>query len=494
MADAARGAVVVGGGVGGMAAALRLRAAGHEVTLLERRDRLGGKLDSLERDGFTFDVGPSLLTLPEVFEDLVACAGRRLRDELRLVRLDPACRYRFADGSGFDARAAEADSAAEVDRLRRGNGAEWMAFHARSRRILEVARRTFLSGPVEAPAALLGRRGGPGDLLAIDPFVTLATRARHSFSDPRLRQWAERYATYSGSSPSRVPATLACIAALEQDGGCWYVCGGLGALRDLLERLLREVGVTVRTGAEVAAVTVSGGAVAGVRLRDGEPLAARTVVANVDAAHLYADLLPHAASLRRLRAAGRSSSGFVLLLGLEGRTPGLAHHTVLFSADYRAEFDDIHRRRRPPLEPTVYVCCSAVTDPGRAPDGCENWYVLVNVPAGGACDWAREAPAYRDRILELLARRGLEVRDRLRFAETVHPAHLAERFATPGGAIYGTSSNGRRAAFLRPGNRGPVPGLFLAGGSSHPGGGLPLVALSGAIAARLADAHLRSLR
>jgi phytoene dehydrogenase-like protein len=183
--------------------------------------------------------------------------------------------------------------------------------------------------------------------------------------------------------------------------------------------------------------------------------------------------------------APRSSSGFVLLLGVEGLTDRLAHHNVSFPADYAAEFTDLFDRRVPVRDPAVYVCCSSVTDPAQAPDGCENWFVLVNAPSGGSTDWAGEAPGYRDHLLEVMAERGWDLTGRIRSEEVITPADIASRYRSQGGAIYGTSSNGRAAAFLRPGNRGPLRGLYLVGGSSHPGGGLPLVAISGRIVADL---------
>jgi phytoene dehydrogenase-like protein len=181
----------------------------------------------------------------------------------------------------------------------------------------------------------------------------------------------------------------------------------------------------------------------------------------------------------------------VLLLGVAGRTEGLAHHNVSFPADYGAEFTDLFDRRVPVDDPAVYVCCSSVTDPAQAPDGGENWFVLVNAPSGGTTEWAAEAPRYRDHLLGVMAARGWDLTGRIRSEEVITPADIASRYRAHGGAIYGTSSNGRAAAFLRPGNRGPLRGLYLVGGSSHPGGGLPLVAISGRIVADLVAEDLR---
>ena len=245
---------VVGAGVGGLAAAIRLGSAGHDVTVLERREVVGGKLASYERDGFRFETGPSLLTLPAVFDELLALAGMRLADPLAL---DPTCTYRFADGTGFRTRRTLEDTVTEDERLVPGGGTGWRAFPERGRRVWEVSERTFFAGPIESPASLLGRMRSPGDLLAIDPLPSLGRRAARTFDDHRLREWAGRYATYAGSSPYRAPATLSCIPFIEQEHGCWYLPGGLPTLAAALEQAALKVGVVVRTGVEVASIRVA---------------------------------------------------------------------------------------------------------------------------------------------------------------------------------------------------------------------------------------------
>lgn len=482
--------VVVGAGVGGLAAAIRLAVRGHDVTVVDRLDRAGGKLDERTVDGFRWETGPSLLTLRHVFDDLAAVADRRLDDLVDLVRLDPIVRYRFADGSGFDHRAELDDAVAEVDALAPGAGPQWREFMAHAREVWEVSERTFFAGPMRSPMRLLRRMRSPRDLLAIDSLRTLHDRASRAFDDPRLVQYVDRYATYSGSSPFRAPATLACIAHLEQSLGAWYVRGGLGRLADALGTLAVDAGVELRLSATVDSVHVDGGRARGVRLHGGEGISADAVVANADARHLYRDLVDHDAARRRADAAPPSSSGFVLLLGVEGATPGLAHHNVSFSSDYAAEFRQLFEERVAATDPTVYVAASSITDPTQAPVGHENWFVLVNAPSFDGRTDANGYGDYGDHVLEVMARRGWDLSGRIVHRAEITPQDVADRYRTPGGSIYGTSSNGRRAAFLRPGNASPIDGLFLCGGSSHPGGGLPLVAISGGIAADLAHAHV----
>jgi phytoene desaturase len=472
--------VVVGGGVGGLASAIRLRSAGHAVTLFERNAAVGGKLALLERDGYRFDIGPSLVTLPDVFDEVFRVAGTTLAEQVQIVRLDPQFRYRWPDGRSLVLHDDRDCTAQAFEDFSTGAGSRWRAFDERGRRIWDVAARTFFAGPMDHPLALARRMRSPRDLWDIDPLRTLAGVAAKTFDDAHLRQWVGRYATYSGSSPQRAPATLACIPHIESRFGCWYPIGGLDAIRIALERVAVAVGAELVTGAEVERVTARDGRVTGVELADGSRQPAAVVVANVDAEHLYADLLPDPAALRRVRRAERSTSGFVVCAGVRGETDGVGHHNVWFSADGPAEFAQLDAGRSAD-DPTVYACVSSVTDPSQAPPDCENWFLLVNTPP--AVDVDRNG--YAALVLERLAAHGVDLRDRIEFIETMTPSDIESRYRSPGGAIYGTSSNGRRAAFARPANRGSVAGLYLVGGSSHPGGGLPLVTTSARIVAEM---------
>jgi phytoene desaturase len=501
MVDASR-VLVIGGGVGGLAVAIRLQALGHQVTVVERNEQVGGKLAVLADAGYTFDIGPSLMTLPAVFEELCALAGTSLDAEMNLVRLDPQFRYKWPDGSALTIHDDPAATVAAVEEFVPGAGDQWEKYLQRARRIWEVSERTFFAGPMDNPLALMTRMRSPLDLWAIDSLRSLHRSASRAFSDPRLVQLIDRYATYSGSSPYRAPATLACIPHIESHFGCWYPMGGLGELSATIERLARRMGVEIRTSTEVTQLHVVAGRVTTADLRVTESgQAGRTercpvdlVVANADAEHLYRDLLGDAAAVRRVQRADRSSSGFVICAGVRGITPELSHHNLWFSEDYRTEFAQIAAGQLP-TDPTIYGCVSSVTDPSQAPAGNENWFLLINTaPSGAGRSTTGTTPGEldrsqaTDRVLEGLARRGVDLRDRIDVLHTLTPSDIAERYRAPGGAIYGTSSNGRRAAFLRPSNRTRYPNLFLVGGSSHPGGGLPLVTMSARIVAELVGA------
>ena len=505
--------VVIGAGIGGLTAAARLAAQGHSVTVLEQAASVGGKLGTYERDGYVFDTGPSLLTMPQVFSDFFSQTGARLEEVVELDRLEVACTYTFADGStlAMPGRIEEIPGAIEAA-LGAGTGEQWEAFLADARRAWDVAEVPFLRSPIDS-ATIARLAASPANLTAIAPWRSLRSFGSKRLRDPRLRAMLDRYATYTGSDPRRAPSALATVPYAEQAFGSWYVRGGLRALgAAVLERAL-EHGVTVRTGVRVAQISQAGGAVIGVVTADGLRIPAEIVVANADAERVYGDLLTGPIAkreLRRLRRATPSLAGFVLLLALENLPPELTdraqHHRVMFPADYDDEFDSVFGTGshaswsggggpRPVPDPTIYV--TAPQDPAIVPAGKAEgattsgaWFVLVNAPrhdpASGQ-DWDSPglAKAYGDHVLTVMARRGLDVRPYLRWMETRTPADLERATLAPGGSIYGTSSNGSQSAFQRPANRSPIEGLYLVGGSSHPGGGLPLVALSAQIVAEM---------
>ncbi len=480
--------VVIGAGVGGLAVSARLAALGHRVSIVERASTVGGKLGRFVQDTehgpFRFDTGPSLLTLPQVFAGFFAATGSTMDENLDLVRLDPIVRHVFPDGTRLDTCTDPASLAERIeDAMGTRAAAEWRRLWRRAGRIFETSWRHVLRSPVDSPLAAARLAWRLPSLAAIAPGRTLRGLGRSYLSDARLRMLLDRYATYTGSDPRRAPAALAAILYAELSYGGWYVRGGLATLADALLARCLACGVEVELDTEAVAIEASGDRVSGVRLAGGSVMPADVVLANADAATVYTRLWPDPRRASRLSA--RSLGGFLLLLGVGGRTPGIAHHAVTFPVDYDAEFDAIFGQPgRPVPDPAIYV--SVPDDPGAAPDGYEAWHVLVNAPPHGhtlsSVDWTSPglAEVYADRVLDTLAARGYDIRNRIVLREIVTPADLERSTATPGGAIYGTPTHG----LLRPTATGPVRGLFLVGGSTHPGGGLPLAALSAEIAAR----------
>jgi len=343
------------------------------------------------------------------------------------------------------------------------------------------------------------------DIRVVAPWTSLRKLGRQYLKDQRLQTLLDRYATYTGSDPRKAPAALATVPYVEQEFGAWHIGGGVSELGIALKHRCDELGVNFYFNSDVTRIIVENGKAVGILLADDSEHRADVVVANADASEVYTKLLPRKKSKsarRRLRRATPSLSGFVLLLALDGRTPELNHHNVWFPANYDAEFDSVFgavdptfgyrtANAKPVIDPTIYVC--APDDNAMRPNAdCESWFVLVNAPRHGngkhtTVDWNEPGVAaqYAEHLLDVMQSRGIDIRSRIRWMEYRSPADLEAATRAPGGAIYGTSSNGPTAAFLRATNRSPVEDLYLVGGSAHPGGGIPLVGMSAAIVAEL---------
>lgn len=483
--------------MGGMAAAARLSVKGHQVTLLEQSGTYGGKLGSYRKDGFVFDTGPSLLTLPAVYRDLFIKTGRGELDELVDIQpVEPAFAYTWADGTRAVLPGCGTGAVASALGEALGGQAadDWRRLMRHAARVWQLTRQPVLESPLSGIRDMLPLARNLSDIRAVAPWRSLRSLGQSMLSDPRLVTLLDRYATYTGSDPRRAPAALVTVPYVEQNFGAWHLGGGIRTLADALFDRCQQRGIDIHLDTSVTAIDSQAGRVTGVRTADSQHFPADVVVANADADTVYRKLLHDPAGkqpLRALEKATPSFAGFVMLLAVRGRTPGLQHHNVWFPADYDDEFDSVFGRdARPVPDPTIYVC--APDDPLMRPDeDHESWFVLVNAPrhgsGPGAIDWREPGVAenYADHLLAVLARRGVDLSDRLLWREIRTPADLETNAAAPGGAIYGTSSNGVRAAFLRPANASPVAGLYLVGGSAHPGGGLPLVGMSAEIVANL---------
>ncbi len=498
---AQRHVAIIGAGMGGLAAAIRLAARGERVSVYEAGAGPGGKLNRWQSGGYTFDTGPSLLTMPWVLRELFAAAGRDMDDALTLDRVDPICCYHFADGSTLEVTSDTARMAANIERLSPPDVPAFFRFLAHTANLYALAGDPFLRHPMDT--SLFGR--GRTEMFrygfrARDLPKFAAPRTVHQtvasfFRDPRLRMVFDRYATYNGSSPYHAPAAFCIIPFVEFATGAWHPRGGMYRIAETLAALAADLGVALHHGTPVARITLdrSGTRATGLHLADGEHVAADAVISNVDVLTTHDRLLDgtvpgvleRRAALRRLEP---SYSGFVLLLGTRRTYDRLPHHSIYFSADYEREFGDVVRRRVPPADPTIYVCRTTATDPAAAPPGGDNLFVMVNVPyLDGRTDWDALAPRYRDKVLAALAARGLEVRDAdIAVEDRWTPERFRAAYGAQAGALYGFASNTRRAAFLRPPNRSPdFAGLYFAGGSTHPGGGVPLALLSGGIVAEM---------
>lgn len=485
--------IVIGAGVGGLSAAIRLAAAGRAVIVLDKNSHSGGKMSELclsgESGAYRFDTGPSVITMRPAFELLFRAAGRRMEDYLTLLPVEPLTRYFYPDGRRLDISRQIERTLAGIAAIEPHDVEGYLAYLAYAARLYRITAPVFIFDRPPRLASL--GKVHPADWLKVDGLRSMQQAIESHVRSTELRQLLGRFATYVGASPYKAPATLNVIAHVELNQGVWYPQGGVYQIAVAFERLALEMSVNIRCGAEVEQIEVQDGRAVGVVLCGGERLAASAVLTNADAAIVYEKLLPSGvvppAAVRRLSNAEPSCSGFILFLGVRGQHPELAHHNIFFSSDYQREFDEIFRQRRPPAESTIYVAITSKATPSDAPPGCENWFVLVNAPAlSQGWDWEKEKAAYRAQVLGLLAQRGFDLGAKIENEETWTPLEIAQQSAAWRGALYGASSNSRWAAFRRPHNRDPhVQGLYFAGGTVHPGGGVPMATLSGQAAANL---------
>ncbi|HSP45035.1 MAG TPA: phytoene desaturase family protein, partial [Chthoniobacterales bacterium] len=472
---------VIGGGLGGLAAACVLAARGYGVILFERNEWLGGKAAVLKQDGFRFDMGPTIVTMPSVLRRIFSEAGRRLEDYLRLVRLDPQWRCFFDDGSRLDLEPNVDAMAAKLDIFSPGNrsGAGYRDFAKLSKRLSEISDRFFFYKPIGGLRDMFDLKASfdpkmLGDVLAMKMGRSVAGVVRSHTPDPRVAQMMDHFTQYVGSSPYGSPAVLCGIAHMQTGEGIWYPMGGTGAVPRALATLARELGVEVRTSVSIEKILTHGGEVTGVRTETGEEIRLSAVVSNCDSVRTHRELINGRAAkaFEKRRRYEPACSGVVLYLGLSKRYEHLAHHDFVFSHDPHEEFDFIYRKGEPAPDPTCYLAATSSTEPVTAPAGGEALYVLVHTPyLRTHHDWKKMFSAYRQVILDKLKRTGgmPDIEERIVFERALTPQDIHDRYRVLNGAIYGLASHGRFLGAFKPGNRSPdLRGLYLAGGAAHP--------------------------
>jgi 1-hydroxycarotenoid 3,4-desaturase len=491
--------VIVGGGMAGLVSALVLAAHEVPVLLLEKEARLGGKMREVTAGGQRFDAGPTVLTMRWVFDELFASIGQSLDARLSLTPLRILARHAWPGGESLDLHADIAETAEAIARFAgRDEAARYREFCAHARRIFDTLDRPFLRAPRPTVAGLVWRvrPWRIRRLWDITPFDTLWSALGRHFRDPRLRQLFGRYATYCGSSPFDAPGTLMLIAHAEQQG-VWSVGGGMQRLAEVLAETARALGAELRTGIAATEIDVDAAAtVRGVRTADGDYLPCRALVFNGDYQALSAGLLGAGArSSVPVPAPGRRSLSAITWHGM-AHAGGMApvRHNVLFSPDYRREFAQLSSGHLPD-EPTVYLCAQDRLDDKAAAPATERLMLLVNAPAIGERPLtASEVEQCERRTLRVLQQCGLQLSTSLSAMVRTTPSDFARLFPATGGALYGAATHGWQASFRRPGTRTPIRNLYLAGGSVHPGPGVPMAALSGRLAAQTLLADFASMR
>lgn len=477
--------MVIGSGFGGLAAAIRLQAAGVRTTLVERRQQLGGRAGQLREAGYTFDTGPSLITAPDLLDDVFRTAGKRLRDYVSLVPLDPFYRVWFHDGSHMDYTADRERMIAAMARFDPRDAARLDDFYAALAPIYDAVIREELGAqPFDTLTSMAAFAPRVVRLRAWEPVARFVGRY---FRDWRHRFLFSFHPLFLGGSPFRSPSIYLMIPYLEKEGGVWFARGGMYSLVRGFETLFRDLGGTVRSGTAAVRLETEGRRITGVRTAPGSRLPADIVVSNADVGHTYGDLLGHVRRRRwtdrRISKIKQSMSCFLLYLGVRRQYPRLAHHTLVLGPRYEGLVRDIFDRKVLADDFSMYLHAPTRTDPSMAPPGCESLYVLVPVPnAASGIDWSREAEPMTRRVIARLEDWGLEgLADAIEVRRTFTPDDFRTEYNATLGNAFGVEPRLTQTAWFRPHNRSEeVRGLYLVGAGTHPGAGVPGVILSAA--------------
>jgi len=494
---------IIGGGLGGLASACVLAARGYDAVLFEKSPWLGGKAAELREAGFRFDMGPTILTIPNVLRKIFDEAGRPIEDYLDLVKLDPQWRCFFSDASVLDLVENIDAMSRRLDEYAPGSAAGYRDFQALSDKLHTVSEKYFFWKSIGSIKDMIDVKAGfspsiLADVMRMRPGRSVASTVRKYVPDSRVAQMLDHFTQYVGSSPDASPAVLCGIAHMQTAEGIWYPMGGTRAVPEALVKLATELGVEFRTDTGIRSIitNASGDAVLGVETDLGERIDLAAVVSNADSVRTHRELLnggaPRAAKkFENRRTYEPACSGVVLYLGLKKRYEHLLHHDFVFSQNPEEEFDAIYHKGEPAADPTCYLCAPAATEPGVAPPGGEALYVLVHTPfLRPHHDWSKMFPEYRRVILNKLKTTGQmpDLENRIAFEAKLTPQDIHDRYRVLNGAIYGLASHGKWLGAFKPANRSPdLKGLYFAGGAAHPGPGMPMVLMSGWIAADSLD-------
>ncbi|MDB4889871.1 MAG: phytoene dehydrogenase [Gemmatimonadetes bacterium] len=482
--------VVIGSGFGGLAAAIRLRQQGHDVTIVEKLDKPGGRAYVFEQDGFTFDAGPTIITAPWLIRELFERGGKRTEDYVDLVRIDPFYNIRFDDGSVFRYTGNRAELIEEIKRFESSDVPGYLRF-AEATEAIFAAGMALIDTPFERMTDML--RVLP-DLVRLRADISVASFVNRHIRDPRLRQVFSFHPLLVGGNPFQSTSIYALIHTLEQQWGVWFAMGGTGALVRALVKLFTESGGTLRLGCEVEEIIVDATTrrSTGVRLADGESLPADAVVCNGDVAQSYMQLVPAAVrpknSNRRYERMRYSMSLFVIYFGTNRRYDDVAHHEILMGPRYEGLLDDVFTRKSLAKDFSLYLHRPTATDASLAPPGCDSFYVLSPVPhLGGETDWGIAAKPYRDAIMSYLEERYLpNLSQHIVTERVIDPRYFRDSLNSYLGSAFSVEPILTQSAWFRPHNRSEdIANLYFAGAGTHPGAGIPGVLNSGKIVADL---------
>ncbi len=479
--------LIIGGGLAGLSAAITLANKGFDVELFEKNKHFGGKLMPVALGDYTFDFGPNTITMPEVFRKVIEQTGDKAEDYFHMIKLEYHTRNVFSDGTSFDLSSSREYMMQQLNQMDPAH--KYDDFLKEITRLFKLSEKHFLPKTFHSWQDYLSPSLGAA-LLQVRPLQSLNSFFRQYFSHPHVLHAFNRYSTYIGSSPYKTPATFAMIAYLEMIGGVYYVEGGNVKIAEAYAKIAKKLGAKLHADSPVKKVIVKNKKAIGIELEDGEKIHGDYFIMNADLLKAYPELVSESdrPSFPNSKAAGLSpsTSAFVVLAGVNKRFSELRHHNVYFSDNYEQEFIDLFKHKQYSSEPTIYISNSSYTEPDRSPGG-SNLFILANapaLPADGKLQVNQEM--YKELIYQKLSTFGLALKDNIVEEKVYTPSDIAAQFGSFRGALYGLSSNRKKDAFLRPKNVSKdIANLFFAGGSTHPGGGSPIVTLSGMNTANL---------
>lgn len=475
---------VIGAGVAGLASAIRMRNKNYKVVLFEANSFPGGKLSTESNDGYRFDMGPSVFTMPEYVDELFQLSGKNPRDYFSYEQLDPVYRYFFEDGSTLDGYHGKERFAAEIAKKSSDERETIVRYLEKTEIMYDLTAEVFLHNSLHKVKNFFTKAVAKGILNfgKIGAFATMHQQNTKAFKDQRLVQLFNRYATYNGSSPYLAPATLNVIPHVEIMKGAYYPKGGMFSITKALVQLATDLGIEIRYHSPVTEILLRDNKAVGVKV-NGESNMFDVVISNMDVYNTYQKLIPTAKKPKKTLDQPKSSSGIIFYWGIKHSFENLKLHNILFSADYEAEFNTIFSKKEIYHDPTIYVNITSKHTPEDAPEGCENWFTFINVPNNQGQDWDAFIDQAREAVIAKVNRMlNTDLRPLIQCEMVFDPRVIEKRTSSAFGAIYGNSSNNKFAAFLRHSNfSNKIKNLYFCGGSVHPGPSIPLCLLSAKI-------------
>lgn len=486
--QAEKTAGIVGAGIAGIALSIRLACKGYKVRVFEANPYPGGKLSEIQLHGYRFDAGPSLFTLPQEVDNLFRLAGEQPENFFRYQKLPVACKYFWEDKTIIEAFAEPERFAHELEEKTGVDHRQVLKAFKNSKLLYNLLSDLFMHRSLHQWKTFVNPRAFKAyrNLHRMDFFRTMHQTNKKMLKEPKVVQLFNRFATYNGSDPYQAPATLNIIPYLEMGIGAYFPEGGMHSITTSLVGLAKRLGVEFHLNTPVERILLEGGKATGV-FANGRAHTFDKLISNADMVSTYKRLLPAEKAPKRLLKQAKSSSALIFYWGMERQFPALDLHNIFFSENYQEEFRHIFEKGSIYFDPTVYINITSKYNPADAPEGCENWFVMINVPNNEGQDWERLIAEARKNILRKLSRvLETDVASHIRCEDLLDPRLIEQRTSSAQGALYGNSSNSKYAAFLRHANKSSkIENLYFCGGSVHPGGGIPLCLLSAKITADL---------